>query len=147
MESSLGTDLARLVRLWRAIIDNRLKPLGLTQTLWVTLHNIHELPAEQSQIQLAKAIGIEQPSLVRTLDQLEYKGLIVRSTCAEDRRAKRISLTEQAAPIIEQLESVILQSRNDILQGLSSEDRQQLKSLISRLEENIVEIQKNELKA
>lgn len=147
MESSLGTDLARLVRLWRAIIDNRLKPLGLTQTLWVTLHNIHELPADQSQIQLAKAIGIEQPSLVRTLDQLEHKGLIVRSACAEDRRAKRISLTEQAAPIIEELESVIVQSRNDILQGLSDQERQQLKSLIARLEVNIVEIQKNELKA
>jgi DNA-binding MarR family transcriptional regulator len=67
-----------LVRIWRALIDQRLKPLELTQTHWVTLHNIHQLPPEQSQIQLAKAIGIEQPSLVRTLDQLEEKGLISR---------------------------------------------------------------------
>lgn len=71
MESPLGSDLARLVRVWRALIDHRLKPLELTQTHWVTLHNIHQLPPDQSQIQLAKAIGIEQPSLVRTLDQLE----------------------------------------------------------------------------
>ncbi|MDU3366146.1 MAG: transcriptional regulator SlyA, partial [Proteus mirabilis] len=27
MESTLGADLARLVRLWRALIDHRLKPL------------------------------------------------------------------------------------------------------------------------
>lgn len=74
MESTLGSDLARLVRVWRALIDHRLKPLELTQTHWVTLHNINRLPPEQSQIQLAKAIGIEQPSLVRTLDQLEEKG-------------------------------------------------------------------------
>lgn len=73
MESTLGADLARLVRLWRALIDHRLKPLKLTQTHWVTLYNISQLPPEQSQIQLAKAIGIEQPSLVRTLDQLEEK--------------------------------------------------------------------------
>lgn len=59
MESPLGSDLARLVRVWRALIDHRLKPLELTQTHWVTLHNIHQLPPEQSQIQLAKAIGIE----------------------------------------------------------------------------------------
>ncbi|CFQ73694.1 transcriptional regulator SlyA [Yersinia pseudotuberculosis] len=71
MESTLGSDLARLVRVWRALIDHRLKPLELTQTHWVTLYNINRLPPEQSQIQLAKAIGIEQPSLVRTLDQLE----------------------------------------------------------------------------
>lgn len=81
MESSLGTDLARLVRMWRAVIDNRLKPLGLTQTLWVTLHNIHQLPPDQSQIQLAKAIGIEQPSLVRTLDQLEKRSYQPDSLC------------------------------------------------------------------
>ncbi|GJK87619.1 hypothetical protein TUM17567_39140 [Citrobacter amalonaticus] len=96
MESPLGSDLARLVRIWRALIDHRLKPLELTQTHWVTLHNIHQLPPDQSQIQLAKAIGIEQPSLVRTLDQLEEKGLISRQTCVSDRRAKRIKLTEKA---------------------------------------------------
>ncbi|PLM67814.1 transcriptional regulator SlyA, partial [Klebsiella pneumoniae] len=53
LESPLGSDLARLVRVWRALIDHRLKPLELTQTHWVTLHNIHQLPPEQSQIQLA----------------------------------------------------------------------------------------------
>jgi MarR family transcriptional regulator for hemolysin len=117
LESPLGSDLARLVRVWRALIDHRLKPLELTQTHWVTLHNIHQLPPDQSQIQLAKAIGIEQPSLVRTLDQLEEKGLISRQTCASDRRAKRIKLTEKAAPIITEMEAVITKTRGEILQA------------------------------
>lgn len=144
MESSLGTDLARLVRMWRAVIDNRLKPLGLTQTLWVTLHNIHQLPPDQSQIQLAKAIGIEQPSLVRTLDQLEKKGLISRTPCADDRRAKRITLTEAATPIIEQLERVINRSREDILDGISAEEIDSIGNVIARLEKNIVDLQGKE---
>lgn len=144
MESSLGTDLARLVRTWRAVIDNRLKPLGLTQTLWVTLHNISQLPPEQSQIQLAKAIGVEQPSLVRTLDQLEKKGLISRTPCPEDRRAKRITLTDKATPVIQELEGVIKRSREDILQGLSDAEINTMVSLISRLEKNISELQRNE---
>jgi len=114
LESNLGSDLARLVRAWRSLIDERLKPLELTQTHWVTLHNINMLPPEQSQIQLAKAIGIEQPSLVRTLDQLEEKRLITRQTCASDRRAKRIKLTEEASPIINAMESVIDSTRKDI---------------------------------
>lgn len=33
MESTLGSDLARLVRVWRALIDHRLKPLELTNAL------------------------------------------------------------------------------------------------------------------
>ncbi len=141
MESPLGSDLSRLVRIWRALIDHRLKPLELTQTHWVTLHNIHQLPPEQSQIQLAKAIGIEQPSLVRTLDQLEEKGLIARQTCASDRRAKRIKLTEKAEPLIEKMEDVIDKTRQEILTGISKEEEKLLISLIARLEQNIIDLQ------
>ncbi|QCT21133.1 transcriptional regulator SlyA [Jejubacter calystegiae] len=141
LESPLGSDLARLVRIWRALIDHRLKPLELTQTHWVTLHNIHQLPPEQSQIQLAKAIGIEQPSLVRTLDQLEEKGLISRHTCANDRRAKRIKLTEKAEPLISEMESVIDKTRREILAGISPEEEALLISLIARLEQNIIALQ------
>lgn len=140
MESPLGSDLARLVRIWRALIDHRLKPLELTQTHWVTLHNIHQLPPDQSQIQLAKAIGIEQPSLVRTLDQLEEKGLISRQTCASDRRAKRIKLTEKAAPIITEMETVISKTRGD-LAGISPAELEMLIGLIARLEQNIHDLQ------
>ncbi|ARJ44340.1 transcriptional regulator SlyA [Pantoea alhagi] len=142
MDTPLGTDLARLVRIWRALIDQRLKPLELTQTHWVTLHNIHQLPPHQSQIQLAKAIGIEQPSLVRTLDQLEEKGLIMRCTCANDRRAKRIKLTKAAEPVIQQVEHVIDATRDDILAGISKREVEQLITLIARLEKNIAELQK-----
>ena len=138
----LGTDLARLVRIWRALIDQRLKPLELTQTHWVTLHNIHQLPPDQSQIQLAKAIGIEQPSLVRTLDQLEDKGLIIRNTCANDRRAKRIKLTKEAEPIIREVEHVIDATRDDILAGISPQELKLLFTLVARLEKNILDLQK-----
>lgn len=138
MESPLGSDLAKLGRVWRMLIDQRLKPLDLTQTHWITLHNIYILPPEQSQIQLAKAIGIEQPSLVRTLDQLEEKGLIVRHTCANDRRAKRIKLTEHAKPIIEQVNAVITQTRDEVLSGVEQEELINFRELISRLEKNIL---------
>ncbi|MEE8728956.1 MAG: transcriptional regulator SlyA [Rahnella inusitata] len=141
MESNLGSDLARLVRAWRALIDDRLKPLELTQTHWVTLHNINMLPPEQSQIQLAKAIGIEQPSLVRTLDQLEEKKLITRQTCASDRRAKRIKLTEESAPIIHKMETVIDSTRKEILSGMSAAEIEQLGGMLSRLEKNIASLQ------
>ncbi|WP_067565523.1 transcriptional regulator SlyA [Candidatus Doolittlea endobia] len=140
MESPLGSDLTRLVRVWRALIDHRLKPLELTQTHWITLHKICQLPPERSQIQLAKAIGIEQPSLVRTLDQLEEKGFITRHICANDRRAKRIKLTALAEPIIKAVNNVIDSTRNEILNGISQEEIKILSSLIAKLEKNILEL-------
>lgn len=141
MESTLGSDLSRLVRVWRALIDQRLKPLELTQTHWVTLYNIHRLPPDQSQIQLAKAIGIEQPSLVRTLDQLENKGLITRHICANDRRAKRIKLTDDAEPVIKEVTGVISLTRSEILDGISTDEIALLTNLVERLEQNIIHLQ------
>ncbi|URJ28386.1 transcriptional regulator SlyA [Candidatus Blochmannia vicinus] len=140
MESPLGSDLARLVRIWRALIDHRLKPLKLTQTHWITLHNICQLPPEQSQIQLAKAIGIEQPSLVRTLDQLEEKALIIRHTCVNDRRAKRIKLTDKAQPVIIEVNQVISTTRNEIFSGINHEEIIFLNKIISKLEKNIINL-------
>ncbi|WP_099075263.1 transcriptional regulator SlyA [Proteus alimentorum] len=137
MESTLGADLARLVRLWRALIDHRLKPLKLTQTHWVTLYNISKLPPEQSQIQLAKAIGIEQPSLVRTLDQLEEKKLICRHTCANDRRAKRIKLTKESEPFINEVYTVIEKTRREILGGIQLDEIERLIGTIQKIEKNI----------
>ncbi len=141
LESQIGTDLSRVVRMWRSLIDHRLKPLKLTQTHWITLHNISQLPPEQSQIQLAKAIGIEQPSLVRTLDQLEEKKLISRHTCVNDRRAKRIKLMEESEPFIKKVDEVIDNTRKEILGNISQDELGQLSVLLLKLEKNILRLQ------
>ena len=79
--------------------------------------------------------------MVRTLDQLEEKGLISRQTCASDRRAKRIKLTEKAEPLIADMEAVINKTRGEILEGISTEEIDLLIKLVARLEHNIIELQ------
>ncbi len=142
MESKLSIDLARLVRLWRALIDKRLKPLGLTQTLWITMHNIHKLNHKQSQTKLAKIIGIEQPSLVRTLDQLEKKGLICRTCSPDDRRTKLITLTDESKFVFEQVESILENIRVEILSGLNENELDIFSKILVKVEDNINELQK-----
>ena len=75
------------------------------------------------------------------LSDYEEKGLISRQTCASDRRAKRIKLTEKAAPIITEMEAVITKTRGEILSGVSPAELEMLISLIARLEQNIHELQ------
>lgn len=69
------------------------------------------------------------------------KGLISRQTCASDRRAKRIKLTEKAEPLISEMEAVINKTRAEILHGISAEELEQLIKLIAKLEHNIIELQ------
>ncbi|WP_159566421.1 transcriptional regulator SlyA [Budvicia diplopodorum] len=134
---TLGADIAKLVRSWRSIIDLRLKPVGLTQTHWITLYYLNGLPPNQSQIQLAKAIGIEQPSLVRTLDQLERRGLVRRDPCPCDRRAKKINLTEEAKPILSQVSEVVDSVRDGILLDVEEHELAVFVNLVRKLEQNI----------
>lgn len=143
MLSILGTDLTRLVRDWRSIIDQRLKTMGL-KTHWITLYHVCHLPPGQSQIQLAKAIGIEQPSLVRTLDQLEKKKLISRRSCVNDRRTKKIYLTDSAASTVKEMNDVIINSRQEILAGLSQEEIAVITRFLAKIEKNILQLLKEE---
>ena len=122
MESPLGSDLARLVRVWRALIDHRLKPLELTQTHWVTRITFTSCRLNSRRFSWRKPL-VEQPSLVRTLDQLEEKGLISRQTCAKRSAGKTYqAYRKKAEPLINEMEEVIGKTRDEILAGVSKEE-------------------------
>lgn len=144
MYQNIGFQLSRVPRLWRAVIDRRLSPLGLTQTRWITLYHLWRLGDGQPQCDLARAIGVEAPSLVRTLDQLAEQGLVERRGCEQDRRTKRIYLTPDAMPLLEQIDAVVSQARGEMLAGLDDADINQLSNLLSRIEENGLAIQASE---
>ncbi|MEQ6918485.1 transcriptional regulator SlyA [Halomonas aquatica] len=144
MPQNIGFQLSRVPRLWRAVLDRRLAPLGLTQTRWITLYHLWRLGDGQPQCDLAKAIGVEAPSLVRTLDQLSEQGLIERRGCEQDRRTKRIFLTPEATPLLQKIDALVSQARSEMLAGLEDEDVAQLANLLSRIEENGLAIQARE---
>ncbi|MFB9868397.1 transcriptional regulator SlyA [Vreelandella sulfidaeris] len=141
MASTIGFRIARLPHLWRSILDSRLAPLGLTQTRWVTLYHLWRLGEGHPQCDLARAIGVEAPSLVRTLGQLEEQGLVERRACDNDRRSKRIYLTPAAMPLLEKIDSVAQQARKEMFAGLSEENLKQLDDWLAVIESNGVAIQ------
>lgn len=144
MASSIGFRLARLPHLWRSILDRRLAPLGLTQTRWVTLYHIWRLGEGHPQCDLARAIGVEAPSLVRTLGQLEEQGLVERRACDSDRRSKRIYLTPAAMPLLEKIDAVVTQARGEFFVGLGERELEQLNEWLSIIESNGLAIQARE---
>nr|WP_295709346.1 transcriptional regulator SlyA [uncultured Halomonas sp.] len=141
MASTIGFRIARLPHLWRSILDRRLAPLGLTQTRWVTLYHLWRLGEGHPQCDLARAIGVEAPSLVRTLGQLEEQGLVERRACDNDRRSKRIYLTPAAIPLLEKIDSVAQQARKEMFAGLSEENLEQLNEWLAVIEANGLAIQ------
>lgn len=67
-------------------------------------------------------MGVESPSLVRLLDSLEAEGYIVRRNCPDDRRAKRIHVTEKASEALLGGEAIAARMRKRLLASCSEED-------------------------
>ncbi|GHA90208.1 transcriptional regulator SlyA [Modicisalibacter luteus] len=141
MPENIGFKIARLPRLWRAILDERLAPLELTQTRWVTLYHLWRLGDGQPQCDLARAIGVEAPSLVRTLDQLTEQGLIERRQCQDDRRTKRIFLTKEATPLMERIDVIVAEARAEMLEGISEAELDTFDDILTRIEQNGIRLQ------
>ncbi|HKU99339.1 MAG TPA: MarR family transcriptional regulator [Vineibacter sp.] len=88
-----GFQVSRIQRRLRQVVDAELRVFGLTEATWRPLMYVWRLGEGVRQKELAAALGIEGPSLVRLLDGLERRGLIERRENDADRRARGIYLT------------------------------------------------------
>ncbi len=122
IQEQFGLWLGMVARLWRAEIDRRLAAFGLTESRWLTLLHLSRLSTPVTQRELAESVGVQGPTLVRTLDWLEAEGLIERRTASADRRTKSVHLGAAAAPVLEQIEAVTAAVRAEIFSGVAAED-------------------------
>ena len=117
-----GSALAETARVWRMRLDKRLKPLGLSQAKWRALLSLARDGEGMTQTALAERLGIEGPSLVGLLDRLAADGWIERLVCVDDRRARRIYLTEKARSTLEEIEAVATELREEIFGDIPREE-------------------------
>ena len=115
----LGLSLAEVSRLWRHVLDARLKPLGLSTARWVTLVNLSAHPEGMTQNALAIRVGIKGSTLVRQLDLLEADGWVERRDQPGDRRVKRVFMTAKAKPALASIARVGRDLRRELLQDAS----------------------------
>ncbi|MFC3108213.1 MarR family winged helix-turn-helix transcriptional regulator [Undibacterium arcticum] len=109
-QNEIQRELSRMIgevsRGWRQQMNLRLKPFGLNLSMRQVLLQLHRNPGGLQQKELAHKLGIEGPTLVRLLDQLERNAWIQRLTAVHDKRRKDVVLTAKATEqirIIEQL--------------------------------------------
>ena len=118
LEAAFTMGLSTAARKMRNLFDSRVRERGLT----LARARVLLLLAEQrdwNQRELADALEIEHPSVVRLLDGLEKQGLIYRAVVEGDRRAKRIELTDEAQAQVKQLQAITQAIRAELLQRIS----------------------------
>ena len=117
-----GLELALLARWWRNKLDERLRPLGLSQARWTALWHLARGGDGLTQKQLANAVGVEGPSLVRVLDALEEDGLIERRQPPHDRRVRALYLTQNGRSVLATIDDRAAEIRASLLSGVSDRE-------------------------
>lgn len=109
-------------RQWRRLANATTETHGLSEAKALPLVLIGRLGGEPRQNALAEAVGIEGPSLVRLLDQLEAAGLVMRKEDPTDRRAKVLSLTNTGRSVVARIEADLDRLRKTVFSKVSASD-------------------------
>jgi DNA-binding MarR family transcriptional regulator len=76
-----------------------------------------------TQIELARAVGLDKTTMVVTLDELEAAGLAERQTSSTDRRVRVISVTRAGRRKLREAEEIVARIQQELLGVLSAEQR------------------------
>ncbi len=143
MEEDLDHNIGFLVhdvaRLMRTIYDRRMAPLGLTRSQWWVLNHLY-FHQGISQSEFASLLDIEKAALGRLLDRMEAKDWIERRRDTQDRRTKRVYLTDKVKPTLQIMRDLASVTRDDAMRSLGDEERETLTGLLKRMRDDLSEL-------
>jgi MarR family transcriptional regulator for hemolysin len=132
---TFGPLLHGTARAWRQKLDERLKPMGLSQAKWRTLLHLSLARDALTQAEIAGRLGVEEPSVVTLLHRLEKEGWITRRSSLHDRRCKMVFLGRRAQRVISQINAAAEKLRHELLENVSAADLRTCVRVLTRIYE------------
>lgn len=120
--NELGLVLFGTARAWRTKLDQRLRPLGLSQGKWRTLVHLSLGGNKLTQKEIAERMGIEGPTLAGLLDRLQDDGWIERRGSAEDRRCKIVHLQRRSKAVLDKIFNAAHSLRTELVENIPQRD-------------------------
>ncbi|MEH7252425.1 MarR family transcriptional regulator [Neobacillus niacini] len=137
LDSSVGYLLNRTALNLNNLFARRLKDYNITPEQFVLITRLIEEEGI-TQKELALRSEKDPPGITRMLDNMLAKGLITKQH--NDRRSLAIYLTEEARAIYKDLLKIEHQTMKDIINGLTEEQVNGLKTLLTQIKQNIGEL-------
>jgi DNA-binding MarR family transcriptional regulator len=128
-----GHLIRRLHQISVSVFSEQMKLAGidLTPVQFAALSAIDAHP-DIDQATLAGLIAYDRVTIGGVVDRLEAKGLVTRRISQQDRRARSVRLTEIGAQTLTIARPLVLAFQDDILTGLTPDERAQLMALIRK---------------
>ena len=120
--NELGLLLFGTARAWRTKLDQRLRPLGLSQGKWRTLIHLSQGGNKLTQKEIAERMGIEGATLAGLLDRFQEDGWIERHGFADDRRCKIVHLQRRSKAVLDKIFNTAHGLRTELIEDVSARD-------------------------
>jgi MarR family transcriptional regulator, transcriptional regulator for hemolysin len=138
-EIRLTINLVLVARRWRSLLDERLRLIGQSSARMEALGAIMNSPALSAQVNIAKRLKIEGPTMTRMLDTLEADGLVERLPDPSDRRTKQLRLTTEGERALEEIFTIADELRGRLLDGMPADKIDELNAFLGLLTERLDE--------
>ncbi|RDE06413.1 MarR family winged helix-turn-helix transcriptional regulator [Sphingomonas aracearum] len=122
LERRFAATLIPLARAYRRHLDRALAELSLSHSSALAVMLLGRMEDGVRQGMLAEQLGMEGPSVVPLVDQIERAGLAERRPDATDKRAKTIHLTQAGRALAAQAEVRSAEIRSALFAGISAEN-------------------------
>lgn len=132
----IGFLLADNSRLSRWAFDRQVREIGVTGPQARLLLLLNRFPGKNQSF-YAERLEVEPITLCRMVDRLEEARLVERRRDPADRRAWRLHLTDKSKRTMEQLQHRVDFLVEDMLEGLSGSEREELERLLNRISSNL----------
>ncbi|MTH51817.1 MarR family transcriptional regulator [Bacillus mangrovi] len=129
----------RLYEINKSIVPKFERCTGLSQSRLEILHKLYE-KEEMTQRELQKAVLIDHAAVTRHIKQLEDRGSVSRRKNPEDTRFTYVKLTDEGRRKMAAYREEKQRFVSNVLKGFTKEERNSLKGMLSRLQQNIEEI-------
>ena len=150
-QRTLEAEAGRFLRAWlntRQIIQaanfNRFQRAGLSATQFMTLNQLPAVPGNGLSLSaLARRLNLRPPTVSKTVESLEKRGLLTREPDLRDRRSVLLKLTRRGRELQNAASGEFRQHMTALFTSLTAEQRS---GLITGLE-SLVEADRNRQKA
>ncbi|KON89793.1 MarR family transcriptional regulator [Sporosarcina globispora] len=135
-QSELFHSINQFTRHFSKLLNESLVPLGLYTAQWTIIYRL-KTGGPSTQKELSSYLGVEAPTMTRTLARLEKSGWITR-TAGKDKREKLIELTEAAIREYDNWLAAVRSSESSVLRYITEEEISTMIRLMAKMRENMV---------
>jgi MarR family transcriptional regulator for hemolysin len=131
-------ELTRSAKAVSRAFDAALAAAGGSLPTWLVLVSV-KADGHGAQREIAKAIGVEGPTLTHHLNRMERDGLVVRNRDPGNRRVHRVTLTPDGEALFQRLLAAAIAFDAQLRRGFTADETTVLRELFGRLRTNIAE--------